>query len=528
MAGASSPTGAASGPAGAGGAGGPNARRFGGGNRVQPVTVAQARQQDVKVILSAIGNINAMNTAVVRAKVDGELKAIRFKEGQQVRAGALLAEIDARSFEIALAQAQSQLARDQALLKNAQVDLERYKDLLAKDSIAKQQVDTQEALTQQLAATLQNDQAQVDNAKLQLSYTKITAPISSRLGLKQADLGNVIRSSDTNGLVTITQTQPISAVFALPEANLQQLARKLRGTDALGVEAWDRDLRNVLASGKVTTIDNSIDPVTGTIKVKAEFANADGSLFPNQFVNIKLQINTLEAALAVPSTAVQRGAQGTFVYVVKPDSNVTVRRIRVGTTEGDWVSVQGELAAGDKVVTDGADRLREGAKVEVITPSRGFGGFGQGGPGGGLGGPRRDGANSGAGAAGAPGGAASGPRGASAPAASTEQKAAGPSDAVTGKPPQAAPTSQGGRPAPASGGAVSSPPSAAPASPGAAAGTASTSWIDNLPPEAQDRVRAMMSRLPPDEAARVNKMTPEERRAFFQQMRERRQQMQSQ
>ena len=317
-----------------------------------------------------------------------------------------------------------------------------------------------EALVRQLQGTARVNQAAVDNARLMLSYTKVTAPISGRLGLKQADLGNVIRSSDANGLVTITQTQPISAVFALPEANLQQLARKLRGTDALGVEAWDRELRNVLASGKVTTIDNSIDPVTGTIKVKAEFANADGSLFPNQFVNIKLQINTLEAALAVPSTAVQRGAQGTFVYVVKPDSNVTVRRIRVGTTEGDWVSVQGELAAGDKVVTDGADRLREGAKVEVITPSRGFGGFGPGGPGGGFGGPRRDGANSGAGAAGAPGGAASGPRGASAPAASTEQKAAGPSDAVTGKPPQAAPASQGGRPAPASGGAVSSSPSA--------------------------------------------------------------------
>jgi membrane fusion protein, multidrug efflux system len=480
---------------------------------VQPVSVSAARKQDVKVVLSAIGNISALNTATVRARVDGELKSIRFKEGQLVKAGALLAEIDPRTYEIALAQVQGQLARDQSLLKNARLDLERYKDLLSKDSIARQQVDTQEALVGQLIATVQTDQAQVDNARLQLSYTKITAPITGRLGLKQADLGNIIRASDPLGIVTITQTQPISVVFAVPEASLPQIARKLKGTEPLNVEAWDREQRTMLATGKVSTTDNAIDAVTGTIKIKAEFANADGSLFPNQFVNIKLQVNTLEGALAVPTTAVQRGAQGTFVYVVKPDSNVAIRRIRIGTTEGDWVSVQGDLTAGEKVVTDGADRLREGAKVEVIAPTVRPGGFagpgGQGRPGGGG---RPD-------------------------AAPAQAAVSGQAPSQTGAADAPARPASAGRPgkAPATPSASSpadSAPPAAPATtekpPGPTAAPATSSWIDNLPPEAQDRARAMVSRLPPEEAARVNKMTQDERRAFFQQMRERRQQQQNQ
>ena len=498
---------------GAGPTGSANARRFAGANRVQPVSVAAARKQDVRVVLNAIGNISALNTATVRARVDGELKSIRFKEGQLVRAGALLAEIDPRSYEIALAQVQGQLAKDQASLKNAQVDVERYKDLLAKDSIARQQVDTQVALAQQLAAAVQTTQAQVDNAKLQLSYTKVTAPISGRLGLKQADLGNMVRASDTLGIVTITQTQPISVVFAVPEANLPQIVRKLKGKDPLGAEAWDREFKILLATGQVNTTDNAIDAVTGTIKVKAEFPNADGSLFPNQFVNIKLQVNTLQDALSIPSTAVQRGAQGTFVYVVKPDSNVAIRRIRLGTTEGDWVSVQGDLAAGDKVVTDGADRLRDGVKVEVITPTVRPGGAPD------ASGRFANASNSASSAA--PAGPSSSP-GQSNPASSVRadrpsaNQAAG-SRAVTepSKPTlQAAPpTPDGGKPA---------------APTGASSGGSGAGWIDNLPPEAQDRARAMMSRLPPDEAARVNKMTQDERRAFFQQMRERRQQQQSQ
>lgn len=488
---ASAPANPASAASGAGGPGGPNARRFGGANRVQPVSVSVVRQQDVKVVLSAIGNISALNTATVRTRVDGELKAIRFKEGQLVKAGALLAEIDARSYEIALAQVQGQLARDQALLKNARLDLERYKDLLAKDSIAKQQVDTQDAQVAQLAATVQTDQAQVDNAKLQLSYTKIVAPISGRLGLKLADLGNVVRASDAAGIVTITQTQPISVVFAVPEANLPQITRKLKGTEPLTVEVWDREQRSKLATGKVSTTDNVIDAVTGTIKIKAEFANADGALFPNQFVNIKLQVNTLEAALAVPSTAIQRGPQGTFIYVVKPDNSVTVRRIRPGTTDSDLVSVSGDLAVGDKVVTDGADRLREGAKVEVITPApRPFGQAGQTGQ----------------------------DRQSRQPAADTAARSASSQRPDRPAVKSSAPP-QGDVPRAA---ATNAPPPAPTAAPSGA------SWIDNLPPEAQDRVRNMMRRLPPEEAAKVNKMSPDERRVFFQQMRERRQQQQSQ
>jgi membrane fusion protein, multidrug efflux system len=495
--GASPAAGAASAPGGGGG------RRFGGINRVQPVTVATVRRQDIRVVQQAIGNIAALNTAVVRPRVDGELKAIRFKEGQQVRAGQLLAEIDPRSYEVALAQVQGQLARDQAQLRNAQLDLERYKELLAKDSIAKQQVDTQDALVKQLQGTVQVDQAQVDNARLQLSYTKVTAPISGRLGLKQADLGNIIRASDAAGLVTITQTQPISVVFAVPEAYLPQITRQLKAGEAMVVEAWDREQRSRLATGKVSTTDNAIDPVTGTIKLKAEFANADGNLFPNQFANIRLQLDTLEGVLSVPNSAVQRGAIGTFVYVIKEDSTVTVRRIRLGTVDGDWTSVQGELSPGEKVVTDGADRLREGAKVEVITPPPARGGAG-GGEGGGR---RRD------AAAAAAGGAASAPAGATARAAGS----AGAASAAEGAQRPAAAGEAKGSAATAG---------AAPATASAANkdSKASAAWIDQLPPEAAERVRRTLERLPPDVVQKVHAMTPEERRAFFQKLREQRRQ----
>ena len=414
----------------AGTAGG--SRRFGGGNRVQPVSVATAKRQDIRVILSAIGNISALNTATVRTHVDGELKALRFKEGQQVRAGAVLAEIDPRSYDIGLAQAQGQLVRDTAQLRNAQQDLARYKDLLAKDSIAKQQVDTQDALVRQLAGTVQTDQAQVDSAKLQLAYTKVTAPISGRLGLKQVDLGNVVHTSDATGLVSITQTQPIAVVFAVPEAHLRQISSKLQAGQPLVVEAWDREQKVKLAVGKVSSTDNAIDMATGTIKLKAEFANKDNELFPNQFVNIRLQVDDLKDAVIVPASATQRGPQGTFVYVVKDDGSVTIRRVRLGAAEGDWVSVQGELAAGERVVTDGADRLREGAKVEVIAPAA---------------------------------------------------RAAGPASAASG--------------------------AAAP--------------LATAMPETSERPRAM-DRLPPEMQEKVKAMNPEERRAFFQQMRERRQQ----
>ena len=348
---------------GGGGAGG---RRFGGASNVQPVSVSTVRQHDVRVLVSAIGNISALNTAVVRAQVAGVLQAVRFTEGQQVKAGQVLAEIDPRSFQVALAQAQGSLARDQAQLRNAQLDMARYQDLLAKDSIAKQVVDTQDALVKQLQGTVLTDQAQVDSAKLQLSYTQVRAPIAGRLGFRQVDVGNMVQTSDANGLVSITQTQPLNVVFAVPEANVAQINQKLAAKAPLAVEAWDRALKNKLAVGKVASTDNAIDTTTGTLKVKAQFANADGALFPNQFVNVVLQLGTLANAMVVPSAAVQRGTQGTYVYAVKDDGSVTVRIVQLGATDGDSVSVRGDISVGEKVVTDGADRLREGAKVEVI------------------------------------------------------------------------------------------------------------------------------------------------------------------
>nr|WP_279343697.1 MdtA/MuxA family multidrug efflux RND transporter periplasmic adaptor subunit [Variovorax terrae] len=466
--------------AGSAPAAGTGGRRFTAENRVQPVTVGTVQRRDMRAIHAAIGNIAALNTAVIRARVDGELRAIHFKEGQQVRAGQLLAELDPRAFEVQLAQAQGQLARDQALFRNAQLDLDRYKDLSSRDSIARQQVDTQEALVRQLQGTLQVDQAAVDNARLMLSYTRITAPISGQLGLKLADLGNLVRANDATGIVTITQTQPISVVFAVPEALLPRLTAKLRASDAPVVEAWDREQRNRLAQGKISTTDNAIDPVTGTIKLKAEFANAQGVLFPNQFVNIRLQLDTQADALAIPVTALQRGARGSFVYVVKDDGTVTIRGVRPGAVDGEWVSVQGELAAGDKVVTDGADRLREGAKAEVIKP------------------PPRP-------ASAASPRAAEETTGAHRAASAPSTSASAPAPKAKGGSSHAAPSAQP---------AASAPPR--PAAAGAASGGAATAerpaWLDRLPPEVQERFM---------------KMTPEERRAFIEKLRERRRQMES-
>ena len=342
---------------GRGGPGGP-----GGAGQSQPVSVGVVEQRDMRVLISAIGTMNARATAVVRAKVSGELLKLYFKEGDEVKAGQLLAEIDPRSFNAALVQVQGSLARDQAQLKNAQLDLQRYKDLLKQDSIASQQVDTQAALVRQLQGTVAADQGQVDAAKLQVSYTRVTAPISGRLGLRQADLGNVVNPSDANGLVTISQVRPIDAVFSLPEAHVSSLAEQLRAGKVMPVELWDREQKQILAKGQLNALDNTIDTTTGTVKAKAAFDNADGRLFANQFVNVKLQVRQLDQALAVPVTAVQNN----YVYLVKPDKTVTQRKITVGVTDGDYVSVRGDLNPGDQVVTDGIDRLREGAQVTVV------------------------------------------------------------------------------------------------------------------------------------------------------------------
>lgn len=352
--------------AGASTAGARGPGRFSAGGQVQPVSVGVVRRQDVRVMVQAIGTMSARATAVVRAKVSGELTALHFKEGQQVKAGQLLAEIDARSYQAALSQVQGNLQRDQALLTNAQLDLQRYKDLLAQDSIATQQVDTQAALVRQLEGTVAAGRAQVDAARLQLGYTRITAPIAGRLGLRQADRGNVVGPADANGIVTINLVQPIDAAFAVPEAHLAQINQRLHQGAELPVELWDREQKSLLATGRLNALDNAIDASTGTVRAKAAFDNADGRLFANQFVNVRLQIRLIEQALTVPATAVQNN----HVYLLQADGSVTQRRLELGVTDGDRVSVTGDLQPGDRVVTDGLDRLREGAKVMVIDPSQ--------------------------------------------------------------------------------------------------------------------------------------------------------------
>jgi len=346
--------------------GGKEGKGGGEGSRSTPVSVGEVRLMDIRYTVQAAGTLVALNTAVVRAKVDGELKALRFTEGQLVQAGQVLAEIDARSFEAQVNQAQGQFARDAALMKNAELDLQRYQDLLSKDAIARQQVETQAALVRQLQGTVQADQAQIDMAKLQLSYTRVTAPISGRLGLKQVELGSLVRSSDPNGLVNITQTQPMSVVFSVPEMHVPLIMRKLKAGQALPVEAWDRDQKIRLAQGRVSTTDNAIDVATSTLRLKATLDNRDGSLFPNQFANIRLQLDTLKNVVAVPAHAVQRGAAGTFVYVVQADNTVQVQTVQLEAVEGDWQAVKADLKAGQQVVTDGADRLRSGSVVEVV------------------------------------------------------------------------------------------------------------------------------------------------------------------
>src|SRR5476649_708928 len=332
-----------------------------------PVSVQVARKQDIRVLVTAIGNIAASNTAIVHAQVSGVLQRLDFVEGQQVKAGQQLAQIDPRSFQASLDQSQGALLRDQAQLENARIDLARYQGLLAKDAIPKQQLDTQVALVHQLEGTVKLDQAAVASARLQLSYTRVTAPISGRVGLKQVDLGNVIQPTDANGVVIITQTRPIALTFAVPASNIPVISKRLHGGVSMPVQAFDRGGKQPLAVGTVATVDNSIDVSTDTIKVKALFPNLDDSLFPNQAVNVTLQLDTLHDVLAVPQAAVLRGAQGAYVYVVGADNKVSVHVVQPGAADASWVAVQGELQAGDRVVIDGSDRLRPGATVEVIT-----------------------------------------------------------------------------------------------------------------------------------------------------------------
>ncbi|MEE3634439.1 MdtA/MuxA family multidrug efflux RND transporter periplasmic adaptor subunit [Pseudomonas sp. AL 58] len=334
-----------------------------------PVRVAPATVADFPVYLKALGTVTATNTVNVRSRVAGELVKVNFQEGQKVKAGDLLAEIDPRSYQIALQQAEGTLAQNLAQLKNAQIDLERYKGLYAEDSIAKQTLDTQAALVEQYQGTIKTNQAAVGDARLNLEFSKIRAPIGGRLGLRQLDVGNLVAANDTTALVVITQTQPITVAFTLPEAELSTVLARYRSGAKLAVEAWDRGDLKQQAVGVLSSLDNQIDTTTGTLKFKARFENQDEVLFPNQFVNVRLLADTLKDVVLAPSAAIQFGTEGSFVYVMDGDKKVRIRKLKVGASDGEHTVVIEGLAKGERVVLEGTDRLRDGSDVDVVNDS---------------------------------------------------------------------------------------------------------------------------------------------------------------
>lgn len=351
-------------PAGGPAGGGKGGMRGG----TAPVSVGEVKQEDFDEWVSLSGTITPLNVVVVRSRVDGQLDKVLFQEGQMVKAGDMLAEIDPRPFQVALDQAQGQLARDEALLANAKKDMARYETLLQQDSIAKQQVDTQSSLVRQYEAALVSDRAAVASAELQLSYTKVTAPLTGRVGLRQVDAGNMIRSTDANGLVIITQMDPIGMVCSIPQERVAAVRKRLAGADSVAVEAVDKEMNNLLARGKLLTTDNQIDVNSGTLKLKAQLPNAEARLFPNQFVITRLLVDTQPKATVAPATAIQRGAKGAYAYLLQEDSTVALRLVVTGPTQGDRTLIKEGLKPGDKVITQGVDRLRDGAKVDVIPP----------------------------------------------------------------------------------------------------------------------------------------------------------------
>jgi multidrug efflux system membrane fusion protein len=332
-----------------------------------PVSAEPARKADLNVRIIALGTVTPVSTVTVRSRVDGQLQKIFFEEGHAVEAGAPLVEIDPRPFEVQKQQVEAQLAKDAALLENARLDLERFNTLLAQDSVAKQQVDTQAALVRQYEATVKLDQAQINTAALQLAYAHITAPISGRVGLRLVDLGNMIHASDANGIAVITQLRPITVLFSIPQDALPLVLKHFKTDEPMVVEAFDRDGRTLLATGKLVTVDNQIDPTTGTVRLRAEFANTDETLFPNQFVNVQLIAEQIQGATVVPTAAIQRSSTATYVYVVADQKTASVRQVETGPSERGLIVVSKGLVPGDVVVVDGVDKLRDGSAVEIIS-----------------------------------------------------------------------------------------------------------------------------------------------------------------
>jgi membrane fusion protein, multidrug efflux system len=330
-----------------------------------PVGTATVQKGDMPVTVNALGTVTPLATVTVKTQINGQLVEVAFQEGQMVNKGDFLAQIDPRPYQVALEQAQGQLAKDQAALANAEVDLRRYQTLVAQNSVARQTLDTQAATVAQDKATIVSDQAAIDTQKLNLTYAHIVAPVSGRVGLRQVDAGNYVQTSDANGLVVITQLQPISAIFTLPEDNLPAVLKQIHAGQTLQATAFDRTGNTQIEVGQLSTIDNEIDTTTGTVKMRAGFANSTLDLFPNQFVNVVLKVDTLQNTDLVPSSAIQRGAPGTFVYLVKPDNTVSAQPVTLGPDDGVNVAVTKGLEPGQVVVTDGADRLKEGAKVTV-------------------------------------------------------------------------------------------------------------------------------------------------------------------
>ncbi len=334
-----------------------------------PVGVAPAREGDMPVTLSGLGTVTPLATVTVKTQINGYLIAVGFQEGQHVKKGDFLAQIDPRPYQVALEQAQAQLAKDQASLADAELDLRRYNTLVAQNSIATQTRDTQVATVGQDRAQIMLDRAQIDTQRLNLTYTHIISPVTGRVGLRQVDPGNYVQTSDANGIVIVTQLQPISVIFTLPEDNLPEVLKQWHAGATLQTTAYDRTGATKLAVGKLDTIDNEIDTTTGTVKLRAIFDNSDESLFPNQFVNVELLVNTLRNTVLIPTAAIQRGAPGTFAYLVKPNKTVAVQTVKLGPGDGQEVAVLSGLQPGDQVVDDGADRLKDGAKITIAPPA---------------------------------------------------------------------------------------------------------------------------------------------------------------